>query len=258
MPPPSPRAAPNRARAACRWIALVDDDTFVFPRNLAAHLATLDHHKKVYTGVVSPQAWIPANLSHAGLLHGCSTMDGLVTSYDPYVIGGAGSVLSAAALRDMTQLPQCVAHMRPDGKWWQYQSDWAIGSCAKLHGIRPMSAVRGLFNQYVCVDGGHRPFYCETFQQRQQRHATGGPLTWGLPKGNAPSWAKHPEVIANNIDGELSRPLTLHPIKDYRSFAYLHEAYPRANDEPVHHVDPAHKMLNVLAAGSVSLMQVVD
>ena len=51
-PPPSPRAAPNRARAACRWIALVDDDTFVFPRNLAAHLATLDHHKKVDAPVV--------------------------------------------------------------------------------------------------------------------------------------------------------------------------------------------------------------
>merc|ERR1711935_906632 len=41
-----------------KWLVLVDDDTFVFHRNLASNLASLDSSTPIYTGDVIPEACV--------------------------------------------------------------------------------------------------------------------------------------------------------------------------------------------------------
>lgn len=45
---------------------MVDDDTFVFHRNLASNLASLDSSTPIYTGDVIPEAWLPVDRDGSG------------------------------------------------------------------------------------------------------------------------------------------------------------------------------------------------
>merc|ERR1711865_975444 len=49
-----------------KWLVLVDDDTFVFHRNLASNLASLDSSTPIYTGDVIPEAWLPVDRDGSG------------------------------------------------------------------------------------------------------------------------------------------------------------------------------------------------
>ena len=197
-----------------KWILLVDDDTFVFYHNLATHLGSMDHTQSIYTGLVSPSFWIPTNLTYNG--HGEENRDGYVNSYDLFVNGGSGSIFSRGALLAL-DTQECVNEMRPDGRWWQYQSDWAIGSCARRRNIFPRPADRGLFNQFICVDGSNRPFYCETYEDREKRDGSEGMIAWDR---TSPA-----RSLSDSLDGPLVAPCTIHPIKKVEGFLYLWQHY---------------------------------
>ena len=200
---------------AAKWVLLVDDDSFVFYHNLKTHLESLDHNKKIYTGLVSPSYWIPTNLTYNG--HGEEHRDGFVNSWDLFVNGGSGSIFSIAAMRDLNT-QDCVDEMKPDGRWWQYQSDWAVGSCARRRNIFPTPAERGLFNQFICVDENSRPFFCETYEERQRRHGTEGMIAWER-LGHAA------RGLEDSLDGPLTHPCTIHPIKTVAGYQYLWSRY---------------------------------
>ena len=211
-PAQNPRTAQYFGDA--KWILLVDDDTFVFYHNLATHLASLDHTSQIYTGLVSPSFWIPTNLTYNG--HGEENRDGYVNSYDLFVNGGSGSIFSRGALLAL-DTQECVNEMKPDGRWWQYQSDWAIGSCARRRNIFPRPADRGLFNQFICVDGSNRPFYCETYEDREKRSGSEGMIAWDR---TTPA-----RSLSDSLDGPLVAPCTIHPIKKVEGYLYLWQHY---------------------------------
>ena len=218
----------NTDFGAAQWVLLVDDDTFVFYQNLAMHLRTLDWSQRVYTGLVSPSSWIPTNLSYVGHTDGLQP-DGFVNSYDLFVNGGSGSVFSRAALLDL-DTPDCIQEMKPTGRWWQYQSDWALGACVRRRGVFPKQAPRGLFNQFVCVDREHHPFYCE---HASDRLARGPGVTGGM--GDA----------RDDLDGDLSMPCTIHPLKSAGAFEYLWRRYASSRWQETRNVTRAREDLGL-------------
>ena len=123
----------------------------------------------------------------------------------------------------------CVEAMKPDGKWWQWQSDWALGACAKQHGsgILPTQAPRGLFNQFICVDKDHHPFYCK-YGTHERPGSTGG-------MGYTP----------NELDGALQQPCTIHPIKTAEGFGYLWRHYSASLTHPTRDVTQAREALGI-------------
>ena len=47
-------------------LVIVDDDTFVFHRNLASNLALMDSSTPIYTGDVIPESWLPVDRDGSG------------------------------------------------------------------------------------------------------------------------------------------------------------------------------------------------
>ena len=127
-----------------KWLVLVDDDTFVFHRNLASNLASLDSSTPIYTGDVIPEAWLPVDRDGSGNELG-------VSSNTLFVNGGGGSVFSRAAVEQMNT-EACVNRSFPGQDWWRWQSDWMIGACAFDVGIAPLQQPHGRFNQFACTD----------------------------------------------------------------------------------------------------------
>ena len=161
-----------RARATPRyrevkWLILVDDDTFVFRRNLRDALAPLNPSTPVYTGDVVPDDWLPITRDGAGHELG-------VSSSTPFVNGGGGSVFSTAALLRM-DTEGCVNASLPDRPWWRWQSDWMIGACAAAAGIRPLRQPDGRFNQFACTDASVQ--FCDgVYETEYDRPATLHPM----------------------------------------------------------------------------------
>ena len=196
-----------------QWVVLVDDDTLVLPHHLASHLSTLDFHERIYTGLVfSPKRWV-----------GLQFYEG-VSPHQPFVAGGGSTVLSRAALNAL-DTAACIAEMRPDGAWWQWQSDWAIGACALREGITPREAPKGKFSQFICLEpleSGPRPFFCRTKRHRDARNASGGLPQWD-------SGDERRMKAQNSADGALeAHPATLHPIKKPDDMLSLWKRYTRA------------------------------
>lgn len=128
----------------CKWVVIVDDDTFVFYHNMRTFLATLNHDHPIYTGDVVPDNWMPVSQDGMGNDLG-------VSSSTLFINGGGGSVFSRAALQAMNT-ERCVNNSMPGQVWWRWQSDWMIGACAAEAGIAPLKQERGRFNQFVCSD----------------------------------------------------------------------------------------------------------
>jgi len=126
------------------WLVIVDDDTFVFHRNLASNLALLDSSTPIYTGDVIPEAWLPVDRDGSGNELG-------VSSNTLFVNGGGGSVFSRAAVEQMNT-EACVNRSFPGQDWWRWQSDWMIGACAFDVGIAPLQQPHGRYNQFACTD----------------------------------------------------------------------------------------------------------
>lgn len=127
-----------------KWLVLVDDDTFVFHRNLASNLALMDASTPIYTGDVIPEAWLPVDRDGSGNELG-------VSSNTLFVNGGGGSVFSRAAVEQMNT-EACVNRSFPGQDWWRWQSDWMIGACAFDVGIVPLQQPHGRYNQFACTD----------------------------------------------------------------------------------------------------------
>lgn len=77
------RCSPAFVAGRFRWIVLVDDDSFVFPRKLRWLLSRLDHSKPLYLGDFG------------------SSGEATRMRIPHFACGGGGSVLSAAALKRM-------------------------------------------------------------------------------------------------------------------------------------------------------------
>jgi hypothetical protein len=166
-------------------------------------------------GLVSPDDWLPTHLETA-LINETDgePLAGQINWNEKFVSGGAGSIFSAAALQAL-DTSNCIHEMRPDGSWWQYQSDWAIAACSLQARLRPQGAVKGAFSQHVCLEGGIRPFYCRTLGTRQDRNATGGLKAWD-GKGI---------YVRNVAETYLTQPATIHPVKNLEAFQYLYRRY---------------------------------
>ena len=130
----------------CKWMVIVDDDTFVLYHNLKQFLSTLNHDNPIYTGDVVPDNWMPVSKDGMGNDLG-------VSSNTLFINGGGGSVFSRAALQRMNT-EHCVNNSMPGQAWWRWQSDWMIGACAADAGIPPLRQNQGRFNQFVCSDEG--------------------------------------------------------------------------------------------------------
>jgi hypothetical protein len=201
-----------------KWVILVDDDTYVFYANLVRILPTLGHNEEVYMGLVSPNEWLPTYLE-TSLMNEKNGMllPGQIEWNEKFVAGGGSSIFSRAALTAM-DTEFCVREMRPDGAWWQYQSDWAIAACALQKGLHPQGAVPGAFNQHVCLADGKQPFFCWQMADRTARNATGGLLSWDDPNVGGSG-------TKNIAESFLSLPATIHPVKQPDAMKYLFEKY---------------------------------
>jgi len=98
------------------WVVLVDDDSFVFPANLARLLSTKCSNELLYLGdfYFDPTSKVPQ-----------------------YACGGGGSVFSRGALKAM-DVSRCIRQHEADpqsGRIWCQQSDWMLGRCAREHAV---------------------------------------------------------------------------------------------------------------------------
>ncbi|KAL3911341.1 MAG: hypothetical protein SGPRY_008733 [Prymnesium sp.] len=112
------RSSPAFRNGAYRWVVVVDDDSFVFPRKLQWLLSRLDHSKPLYLGDFGSS--------------GEPTRMGIPN----FACGGGGSVLSVAALQRM-ELMRCVRSFH--GRCMQ--SDWMIAGCARRHNVSHLRAL---------------------------------------------------------------------------------------------------------------------
>lgn len=96
------------------WVALVDDDSFVFPRGLARILGRLN-------------ASLPL---HIGDFWRDQAEGGASLGRPQYACGGGGSVFSRAAMERM-DVSGCIARLHTRCS----QSDWMVGECARWAGV---------------------------------------------------------------------------------------------------------------------------
>eukprot|EP00966_Prymnesium_polylepis_P281430 6503003-Prymnesium_polylepis.1 len=81
-----------------------------------------------------------------------------VAANSPFVLGGAGTVLSLGALERLSNIDTCIASSLPGGNMWAMQSDWMIGECVARAGFAPLHlAQRGAFNQFACEKPMEKP-----------------------------------------------------------------------------------------------------
>merc|ERR1719454_153979 len=54
-----------------------------------------------------------------------------------------------------TVVDGCIAESMPGGKWWEWNSDWMIGTCAERAGIALLNQPADRFGQFVttCDEG---------------------------------------------------------------------------------------------------------
>lgn len=108
-------------RNETKWVALVDDDSFVSVPNLVRHLSTLNPELPLYLGDTHP-------------------------TRDFFACGGGGSIFSIAAMHQMN-LTQCARASAEAAHC--LQSDWMLGECALRSRV---SFLRNL-SCWTCVPG---------------------------------------------------------------------------------------------------------
>ena len=124
---------PDYQSGEVQWVMLVDDDSYVFTRNLVLTLEQFGTGVARYIGHACPEAAV-------GKLNGGPSHD--------FIMGGGGSLLSREALEKM-DLHACM--MRQNSTWKLWQSDWMIGACAAEVGIQPEMDQR--FHQWLSWEG---------------------------------------------------------------------------------------------------------
>jgi hypothetical protein len=103
--------------AAALWLVLVDDDSWINMHNLLSVLARYRASEPLQLGeFIEP---IKVNATHWKR---------------PFACGGAGTVLSAAAVMAM-DFDHCLRAFNNTCQ----QSDWMIGKCAERYGVLPMT-----------------------------------------------------------------------------------------------------------------------
>ena len=127
-----------------KWVALIDDDAFVFVSRLLWILSRLNYSAPLYLGDYGSSGEASARRpSQALTLTRIPTLT-LTLSSPPsgrrlqasalgiphFACGGGGSVLSLGALRRM-DLTACTRRYHSKCM----QSDWMIGGCARSHGV---------------------------------------------------------------------------------------------------------------------------
>lgn len=116
-----------------QWVMLVDDDTYVFSRNLMLTLDQFGAGTTRYIGHTCREAVVKKR--NGGPSH-------------DFVMGGGGSLLSRLALEKM-DLQACIT--RQNSTWKHWQSDWMIGACAAEVGIKAEMDQR--FHQWLSWEG---------------------------------------------------------------------------------------------------------
>ena len=124
---------PDFRPGKAQWVMLVDDDTYVFSRNLVLTLDQFGAGITRYIGHVCPEAVVKK-------LNGGPS--------DDFVMGGGGSLLSRLALEKM-DVQACIN--RQNSTWKHWQSDWMIGACAAEAGIKAKTDQR--FHQWLSWEG---------------------------------------------------------------------------------------------------------
>ena len=102
-----------------RWIALIDDDSFVFPRGLRRVLRQYDASLPFYLG----DFWREPLAGGGGAESALGKPE--------YACGGGGSIFSRGALLSM-DVAGCIEKLHATCS----QSDWMIGQCARAAGLR--------------------------------------------------------------------------------------------------------------------------
>lgn len=97
------------------WVALVDDDSYVFVNNLARLLASKCPDESLHLG--------DFYVDHH-------------TGKPSFACGGGGSIFSRGAL-DVMDIAKCIriSEDHAEKKIWCQQSDWMIGMCARMHNV---------------------------------------------------------------------------------------------------------------------------
>lgn len=124
---------PDYRSGKVKWVMLVDDDTYVFSRNLMLTLEQFGTGSPRYIGNVCPETVVQK-------LNGGPS--------DDFVMGGGGSLLSREALERM-DLQACIN--RQNSTWKLWQSDWMIGACAAEAGVPAEADQR--FHQWLSWQG---------------------------------------------------------------------------------------------------------
>ena len=124
---------PDYRSGKVQWVMLVDDDTYVFSRNLILTLPQFGVGTTRYIGHTCPEAVVKK-------LNGGPSHD--------FNMGGGGSLLSRLALEKM-DLHACIH--RQNSTWKRWQSDWMIGACAAEFGIKAETDQR--FHQWLSWEG---------------------------------------------------------------------------------------------------------
>lgn len=144
-----------------KWYFIADSDTFVFPRRFARGL--LRNHNPDSEAIGLGTRWMqrigPGNTMQACLL------------------GGAGAVLSTAAIQQMN-ISECVRKQDSILRWNKLASDWRLAECMRDGDVEISAAEFMLMvnDQFTCEP--HGPSDCGNFYARIHRTRTACPYTY--------------------------------------------------------------------------------
>ena len=174
----------RRHGGALRWVALVDDDSFVFPRSMHQLLRVHNSSEPVHLG----DFWSDAAMADA-------TTDSLPRPQ--YACGGGGSVFSIAALA-MLDLSSCIRRLHRQCS----QSDWMIGQCAREGGVRfapehGCTCVKWHANTERAVRERLRTGSCSFLQFPNSPGSRGGPFKDLVPLLRA---AARPPAVVHQLE----------------------------------------------------------
>jgi hypothetical protein len=164
------------------WVAMVDDDSFVFPRRLRSLLAAYDPSEPLHLG----DFWHDDN--EPGGRHAAPQ----------YACGGGGSVFSRGALERL-DVRACMRTAHGACA----QSDWMLGECARTAGVRLVprhgcTCVRWHENTEARVRGALRAGSCAFLQFPGKLGARGGPFKDLVPL--LKSGAMPPPAVVHQLE----------------------------------------------------------
>jgi len=181
-----------------KWVAQVDDDTYVFYHNLMLELGRHDPEDKIYTGQVAPDFWLPVHQDGFG-------RELAIAAPDPFVLGGSGSIFSVGMIREL-DIDYCINASLPGELWERWQSDWMLGACAKRQGWDPVPGTPGKFVQFACTSDEFHIQPCKDDP---------APLDLAI------------------YNSTFDDPAVVHPVSTHGAVLYLREMYPDSATKPV-------------------------